>query len=174
MEGIRKRLTRAVEKSRINEHEKQDTLDRLKPAIEIQDVSQCDMAIEAIVENMDVKANVFRELDANAPAHAILATNTSSLPITEIAATTNRPDQVIGMHFMNPVPVMKLVEIIRGLQTSDATYKKVEEMATALSKTSVEVDDAPGFAANRILMPMINEAILPFMKAWLRWKMWTR
>ncbi|MFD2761041.1 3-hydroxybutyryl-CoA dehydrogenase [Lentibacillus juripiscarius] len=159
MEGIRKRLTRAVEKSRINEHEKQDTLDRLKPAIEIQDVSQCDMAIEAIVENMDVKANVFRELDANAPAHAILATNTSSLPITEIAATTNRPDQVIGMHFMNPVPVMKLVEIIRGLQTSDATYKKVEEMATALSKTSVEVDDAPGFAANRILMPMINEAI---------------
>ncbi|RYG71562.1 3-hydroxybutyryl-CoA dehydrogenase [Lentibacillus lipolyticus] len=159
MEGIRKQLTKAVEKSRIKEHEKQDTLDRLTPATEIEDVSKCDMAIEAIVENMDVKTNVFRQLDANAPAHAILATNTSSLPITEIAATTNRPDQVIGMHFMNPVPVMKLVEVIRGLQTSDATHQAVEEMAKALSKTPVEVDDAPGFAANRILMPMINEAI---------------
>ncbi|TRM10803.1 3-hydroxybutyryl-CoA dehydrogenase [Lentibacillus cibarius] len=159
MEGIKKRLAKAVDKSRITESEKQEAIDRLTPATEMEDVSKCDMAIEAIVENADVKKNVFRELDAHAPSHAILATNTSSVSITEIAAATNRPEQVIGMHFMNPVPVMKLVEIIRGLQTSDDTYTKIADMASALSKTSVEVDDAPGFAANRILMPMINEAI---------------
>ncbi|TMN22027.1 3-hydroxybutyryl-CoA dehydrogenase [Lentibacillus cibarius] len=158
-EGIKKRLAKAVDKSRITESEKQEAIDRLTPATEMEDVSKCDMAIEAIVENADVKKNVFRELDAHAPSHAILATNTSSVSITEIAAATNRPEQVIGMHFMNPVPVMKLVEIIRGLQTSDDTYTKIADMASALSKTSVEVDDAPGFAANRILMPMINEAI---------------
>ncbi|WP_010531552.1 3-hydroxybutyryl-CoA dehydrogenase [Lentibacillus jeotgali] len=159
MQNIDKHLTRSVAKERISEQEKNDTIKRLKSTTAIQDVKDCDMTIEAIVENMDVKTNVFRQLDEYAPEHAILATNTSSLPITEIAASTNRAEQVIGMHFMNPVPVMKLVEVIRGLQTSDETYEAVADMAKKLSKTSVEVNDYPGFAANRILMPMINEAI---------------
>ncbi|SFE08972.1 3-hydroxybutyryl-CoA dehydrogenase [Lentibacillus persicus] len=159
IQNIEKLLTRSVDKERISEQEKNDTLSRLNTTTEIQDVKNCDMTIEAIVENMDVKTNVFRQLDAHAPGHAILASNTSSLPITEIAASTNRADKVIGMHFMNPVPVMKLVEVIRGLQTSDETYEAVADMAKKLSKTSVEVNDYPGFAANRILMPMINEAI---------------
>lgn len=159
IQNIEKHLTRSVDKERISEQEKGDTLARLKSTTDIQDVKDCDMSIEAIVENMDVKTSVFRQLDEYAPEHAILATNTSSLPITEIAASTNRAEQVIGMHFMNPVPVMKLVEVIRGLQTSDETYAAVSDMAKNLSKTSVEVNDYPGFAANRILMPMINEAI---------------
>ncbi|GGJ83096.1 3-hydroxybutyryl-CoA dehydrogenase [Lentibacillus kapialis] len=159
MQHIENRLTRSVDKERIREQEKNGALARLKSTTDMQNVKGCDMTIEAIVENMDVKANVFRQLDKYAPEHAILATNTSSLPITEIAAMTNRAEQVIGMHFMNPVPVMKLVEVIRGLQTSDATHEAVADMAKNLSKTAVEVNDYPGFAANRILMPMINEAI---------------
>ncbi|WP_174614966.1 3-hydroxybutyryl-CoA dehydrogenase [Virgibacillus ihumii] len=159
MKNIEKLLSRAVEKERISESDKTDTINRLTPSTEIKDAGSCDLVIEAIVENMDVKTKVFSDLDAFAPKHAILASNTSSLPITEIAAATNRPEQVIGMHFMNPVPVMKLVEIIRGIQTSDETYQVIEEMTNQLSKTPVEVNDAPGFAANRILMPMINEAI---------------
>lgn len=159
MKNIEKLLTRSVEKERISGADKTDTLNRLTSSTKLQDAQSCDLVIEAIVENMDVKTKVFAELDEIAPRHAILASNTSSLPITEIAAATKRPDQVIGMHFMNPVPVMKLVEIIRGLQTSDETYKTIEEMTKKLSKTPVEVNDAPGFAANRILMPMINEAI---------------
>ena len=117
------------------------------------------LIIEAATENMDIKKKLFKELDEMAPAHAILATNTSSLPITEIAAATKRPEQVIGMHFMNPVPVMKLVEIIRGLATSEEVYKVIEETAKELGKIPVEVNDFPGFVSNRILMPMINEAI---------------
>jgi len=159
MQHIEGLLTRAVKKERITEDEKQTTLGLLKPSNDLQDASDCDVVIEAVVENMDVKTHVFQQLDQVTPEHAILATNTSSLPITEIAAVTNRPDQVIGMHFMNPVPVMKLVEIIRGLQTSDKTFETVEEAAKQLNKVPVEVNDAPGFAANRILMPMINEAI---------------
>lgn len=159
MQLIESLLTRAVKKERITEDEKQATLGRLKPSSDLQDASDRDFVIEAVVENMDVKTSVFRGLDKVTPEHTILATNTSSLPITEIAAVTNRPDQVIGMHFMNPVPVMKLVEVIRGLQTSDATYQTVEDAAKQLNKAPVEVNDAPGFAANRILMPMINEAI---------------
>ncbi|ALX49861.1 3-hydroxybutyryl-CoA dehydrogenase [Lentibacillus amyloliquefaciens] len=159
MQNIEKLLTRSVDKERISEQEKSETMNRLNSTTDIQEVKNCDMTIEAIVENMDVKTKVFRQLDEHAPEHAILATNTSSLPITEIAASTNRAEQVIGMHFMNPVPVMKLVEVIRGLQTSDETYGAVADMAKKLSKTSVEVNDYPGFAANRILMPMINEAI---------------
>ncbi|MGP4106190.1 3-hydroxybutyryl-CoA dehydrogenase [Virgibacillus sp. L01] len=159
MNNIEKLLTRAVDKERISESDKTETLNRLTPSSELKDAQSRDFVIEAIVENMDVKTKVFGELDAIAPKHAILATNTSSLPITEIAAATNRPDQVIGMHFMNPVPVMKLVEIIRGLQTSDETYQAIEDMTHKLSKSPVEVNDSPGFAANRILMPMINEAI---------------
>ncbi|GAA0605544.1 3-hydroxybutyryl-CoA dehydrogenase [Virgibacillus siamensis] len=159
MKNIEKLLARAVEKERISESDKTDAINRLTPSTEIKDAGSCDLVIEAIVENMDVKTKVFSDLDAFAPKHAILASNTSSLPITEIAAATKRPEQVIGMHFMNPVPVMKLVEIIRGIQTSDETYQIIEEMAKKLSKAPVEVNDAPGFAANRILMPMINEAI---------------
>ncbi|WP_077358830.1 3-hydroxybutyryl-CoA dehydrogenase [Virgibacillus halodenitrificans] len=159
LKNIGKLLTRAVDKERITDKDKTETLNRLKPSHHLKDAQSCDLVIEAVVENMDVKAKVFGDLDVFAPKHAILATNTSSLPITEIAAVTNRPDQVIGMHFMNPVPVMKLVEIIRGLQTSDETYQAIEEMTAKLNKTSVEVADLPGFAANRILMPMINEAV---------------
>lgn len=159
MNNMNKLLTRAAEKERITENEKEQTLGRLRASSALEDAKDCDLVIEAIVENMEVKTKVFRELDEIAPAHAILATNTSSLPITEIAAATNRPEQVIGMHFMNPVPVMKLVEVIRGIQTSDETYEAIAGMTEDLNKTSVEVADFPGFAANRILMPMINEAI---------------
>ncbi|ANU27449.1 3-hydroxybutyryl-CoA dehydrogenase [Planococcus versutus] len=156
---ITKNLTRNVEKGRMTEDEKIAVLGRITPSLDLKDAHDVDIVIEAAVENMAIKHSIFKTLDEVTPAHTILATNTSSLPITEIAAVTNRPEQVIGMHFMNPVPVMKLVEIIRGLATSDEVYKKVEEMTVQLSKTPVEVNDFPGFVANRILMPMINEAI---------------
>ncbi|MFD1448900.1 3-hydroxybutyryl-CoA dehydrogenase [Oceanobacillus profundus] len=157
--GIEKLLARNVEKKRLTKEEKATTLGRLTPSHTLEDAATCGLIIEAVVENMDVKSAVFKEVDTHAPKHAILASNTSSLPITEIAAETKRPDQVIGMHFMNPVPVMKLVEIIRGLQTSDETYETIQMMTVQLSKTPVEVKDFPGFVSNRILMPMINEAI---------------
>jgi len=156
---ITKNLTRDVEKGRKTEDEKTAILGRINMSLDLQDASDVDIIIEAAVENMEVKQSIFKQIDQIAPAHAILATNTSSLPITEIAAVTNRPEQVIGMHFMNPVPVMKLVEIIRGLATSDEVYKAVENMTVQLSKTPVEVNDFPGFISNRILLPMINEAI---------------
>ncbi|WP_286925096.1 MULTISPECIES: 3-hydroxybutyryl-CoA dehydrogenase [Lysinibacillus] len=156
---ITKNLSRDVEKGRKTEEEKATILSRIKMSLDLQDASNVDIIIEAAVENMEVKQSIFKQIDQIAPAHAILATNTSSLPITEIAAVTNRPEQVIGMHFMNPVPVMKLVEIIRGLATSDEVYKAVEDMTVKLSKTPVEVNDFPGFISNRILLPMINEAI---------------
>ena len=156
---ITKNLTRDVEKGRKTEVEKEAVLGRITMSLDLQDARDVDIIIEAAVENMDIKQSIFKQLDAIAPAHAILATNTSSLPITEIAAVTKRPEQVIGMHFMNPVPVMKLVEIIRGLATADEVYKQVEEMTVTLAKTPVEVNDFPGFIANRILLPMINEAI---------------
>lgn len=156
---ITKNLSRDVEKGRKTEDEKAAILGRITMSLDLQDASDVDIIIEAAVENMDIKQSIFKQLDVIAPTHAILATNTSSLPITEIAAVTNRPEQVIGMHFMNPVPVMKLVEIIRGLATADEVYKAVEEMTIKLSKTPVEVNDFPGFISNRILLPMINEAI---------------
>ncbi|MEB2279960.1 3-hydroxybutyryl-CoA dehydrogenase [Lysinibacillus xylanilyticus] len=156
---ITKNLTRDVEKGRKTEEEKAAILGRINMSLDLQDASDVDIIIEAAVENMEVKQSIFKQTDQIAPAHAILATNTSSLPITEIAAVTSRPEQVIGMHFMNPVPVMKLVEIIRGLATSDEVYKAVEDMTVKLSKTPVEVNDFPGFISNRILLPMINEAI---------------
>ncbi|MGI8316581.1 3-hydroxybutyryl-CoA dehydrogenase [Halobacillus mangrovi] len=159
LNGIEKRLNRAVEKGKMSEEEKQTALGHLSGTTKLEDASDCDLVIEAVVENMDVKTKVFKNLDEITPDHAILATNTSSLPITEIAAATDRPSQVIGMHFMNPVPVMKLVEIIRAIQTSDETYQAIEDMAKKLNKSPVEVEDFPGFVSNRILMPMINEAI---------------
>lgn len=156
---IAKNLSRNVEKGRMTEDEKNDVLGRISKSLDLQDASDVDIVIEAAVENMEIKKSIFTKLDGIVPPHTILASNTSSLPITEIAAATKRPEQVIGMHFMNPVPVMKLVEIIRGLATADKVYKAVEEMTVKLSKTPVEVNDFPGFVANRVLMPMINEAI---------------
>ncbi|MFC7685850.1 3-hydroxybutyryl-CoA dehydrogenase [Ureibacillus sp. GCM10028918] len=156
---ITKNLARDVEKGRKTEEDKEAILGRITMSLSLKDAYDADLVIEAATENMDIKQSIFKELDGIAPEHAILATNTSSLPITEIAAVTKRPEQVIGMHFMNPVPVMKLVEIIRGLATKDEVYQAVEEMTLKLSKTPVEVNDFPGFISNRILLPMINEAI---------------
>jgi 3-hydroxybutyryl-CoA dehydrogenase len=156
---ITKNLSRNVEKGRMTEEEKTAILGRISSSLDLNDAHDADIVIEAAVENMEVKHSIFKTLDEVAPKHAILASNTSSLPITEIAAVTNRPEQVIGMHFMNPVPVMKLVEIIRGLATTDEVYKTIEEMTVKLGKTPVECNDFPGFVSNRILMPMINEAI---------------
>ncbi|MEK5183943.1 3-hydroxybutyryl-CoA dehydrogenase [Solibacillus sp. FSL W7-1324] len=156
---ITKNLARDVEKGRKTEEEKTAVLARITKSLKIEDAKNADIIIEAAVENMDIKQSIFKQLDEIAPKHAILATNTSSLPITEIAAVTKRPEQVIGMHFMNPVPVMKLVEIIRGLATSDEVYETVADMTKQLGKTGVEVNDFPGFISNRILLPMINEAI---------------
>jgi 3-hydroxybutyryl-CoA dehydrogenase len=156
---IRKNLSRQVEKERMTVEEMNTVLDRLTASTELTDAKDVDLVIEAAVENMEIKAKLFAQLDEIAPREAILASNTSSLPITEIAAATKRPEKVIGMHFMNPVPVMKLVEIIRGLATTDEVYKAIEDMTKTLKKVPVEVNDFPGFVSNRILMPMINEAI---------------
>ena len=156
---ITKNLQRDVEKGRKSEEEKLAILGRIQTSLAIEDAQHAHIVIEAAVENMEIKQSIFRKLDTITPPHTILATNTSSLPITEIAAVTNRPEKVIGMHFMNPVPVMKLVEIIRGLATSNETYEVVAKMTDNLGKTGVEVNDFPGFISNRILLPMINEAI---------------
>lgn len=157
--NIEKNLTREVEKGRLTEEQKREALSRLTPSTSLADARDVDLVIEAAVENMEVKSKIFRELDGICPPHTILATNTSSLPITQIAAATKRPEKVIGMHFMNPVPVMKLVEIIRGLATSDETFAVVKAMSERMGKVPVEVNDGPGFVSNRVLMPMINEAI---------------
>ncbi|WP_102026398.1 3-hydroxybutyryl-CoA dehydrogenase [Salirhabdus sp. Marseille-P4669] len=156
---IEKNLNRSVQKGRITEQEKTGTMNRLTTTTSIEDAKDCDLVIEAVIENMDIKTKVFKQLDDITKPEAILASNTSSLPITEIAAVTKRPEKVIGMHFMNPVPVMKLVEIIRGLATSDETYQAIKDTTKRLQKTPVEVNDFPGFVSNRVLMPMINEAI---------------
>ncbi|WP_263698269.1 3-hydroxybutyryl-CoA dehydrogenase [Bacillus thuringiensis] len=156
---ITKNLVRQVEKGRMKEEEKEATLNRLTVTLDLDCVKEADLIIEAAVEKMDIKKKIFANLDEIAPEHAILATNTSSLPITEIAAVTKRPEKVIGMHFMNPVPVMKLVEIIRGLATDDAVYETIEDITKKIGKVPVEVNDFPGFVSNRILLPMINEAI---------------
>lgn len=159
MDSIQKQLTRSVDKGRISEEEKEDTLNKLSSSIDIGDVYEADLVIEAVIENLDVKKELFQQLDSIVPSHTILATNTSSLPVTEIAAVTNRPEKVIGMHFMNPVPIMKLVEVIRAIQTDKETYETIVDVTKELNKTSVTVNDYPGFVANRILIPMINEAI---------------
>ncbi len=159
IEGIDKRLKIQVEKGSLSAKEYEGIMERLHLANEITAAQKADLIVEAVVEKMEVKQAIFAELDSLAPSHTILATNTSSLPITEIAAVTTRPEKVIGMHFMNPVPVMKLVEIIRGLATADEVYQAVYETTKKLNKTPVEVHDFPGFVSNRILMPMINEAV---------------
>lgn len=156
---IEKLLTKDVSKCKITEEQKAATLSNLIPSTDRQDAAGCDLVVEAIVENMDVKARLFENLDEICKPSCILASNTSSLPITELAAHTKRPGQVIGMHFMNPVPVMKLVEIIRGIATSDETYEIIREEALAFNKVPVEVRDVPGFISNRVLQVMINEAV---------------
>lgn len=157
--NIEKHLLRSVEKERLTEEEKNSALKNLELSTDLKSASDCDFIIEAIVEDLEVKKSLFKSLDDIAKETAIFASNTSSISITELAAGTKRPDQVIGMHFMNPVPVMKLVEIIRGLQTSDETYEVIKGLSDKLSKVSVEANDFPGFVANRVLMPLINEAI---------------
>lgn len=150
---------RLIKKEAMNEAKKKDLLSKIRTSTSLQDFKDCDFVVEAIAENVDLKLKVFRELDQICPSNAILCSNTSSISITKIAAATKRPDKVAGMHFMNPVPLMKLVEGIRGLQTSDDTFTQVGALAQKLGKTFVEVKDMPGFAVNRILMPMINEAV---------------
>ncbi|SDY39942.1 3-hydroxybutyryl-CoA dehydrogenase [Thermoactinomyces sp. DSM 45892] len=160
LSSIEKNLTRQVEKERSSKEEMDSILSRIAGTTELEIAStKADLVIEAIIEQMEAKVSLFRQLDELCPAHTVLASNTSSLPITEIAAVTKRPEKVIGMHFMNPVPVMKLVEIIRGLATDQATYDLIEQLSRELGKHPVEVNDFPGFVSNRILMPMINEAI---------------
>jgi 3-hydroxybutyryl-CoA dehydrogenase len=160
MDTIAKNLDRMVAKEKITEAQKIATLSNLATFSSLQDgVKHADLVVEAATENVDLKCKIFRDMDQYAPATAILATNTSSISITKIAAQTKRPEQVIGMHFMNPVPVMKLVEVIRGYSTTDEVTSKIFEISRKLEKVPVEVNDYPGFVANRILMPMINEAI---------------
>lgn len=158
---IEKNLDRLVAKDRISSDVKDTTLQNIKTTTDLKNgVSDSDLVVEAATENMELKLSIFRDMDSAAPKEAILASNTSSISITKIAAATNRPDKVIGMHFMNPVPIMKLVEVIRGYRTSDEVTRIVTEMSEKLGKVPVEVNDYPGFVANRILMPMINEAII--------------
>ncbi|MDL2313769.1 3-hydroxybutyryl-CoA dehydrogenase [Desulfovibrio sp. OttesenSCG-928-C14] len=152
-------LDKDVAKQRKSAEDKEKILSLITPAPDLKDAADCDLVIEAAVENIQVKRDIFKFLDETCKAEAILATNTSSLPITEIAAATKRPERVIGMHFMNPVPVMKLVEIIRGLETSDEVYQSIEDLTRLIGKTPVQVNDGPGFVSNRVLIPMLNEAI---------------
>ncbi|PHX97411.1 MAG: 3-hydroxybutyryl-CoA dehydrogenase [Gemmatimonadetes bacterium] len=161
---IEKNLERQVKKGGLDAATRDATMGRISTSTDLGAVSQATVAIEAATERRDLKFKIFAELDRLAPAGALLATNTSSISITEIAAQTKRPADVIGMHFMNPVPMMKLVEVIRGLATSDATAQRTVALAAALGKTPVEANDFPGFIANRILMPMINEAIYCVME----------
>jgi 3-hydroxybutyryl-CoA dehydrogenase len=159
MAAISSNLQRAVDKAKMTAEEKRATLDRIRPATELEAVADADLVVEAIIENLAAKTAVFTELDRITRPEVILASNTSSISITKIAAVTKRPEKVIGMHFMNPVPVMKLVEVIRGIATSDETYQAVKSLSEAMGKTAIEVNDYPGFVSNRVLMPMINEAI---------------
>ena len=157
--NISKSLDLFVKKETITEEQKAETLKRIKPATDLGALSNCTLIVEAATENFDIKKQIFEKLDSVAPPETILSSNTSSISITKIAATTKRPDKVIGMHFFNPVPLMKLVEVIRGIATSDETYKKVKAISETLGKVPVECNDYPGFVSNRVLMPMINEAI---------------
>lgn len=165
LKTIDKNLAKAVEKGKLTAEEKTAIMGNLT-GVSALSAACCDvdLAIEAVVESMDVKRTIFQTLDSLCPAHTILATNTSSLPITAIAVTTKRPAQVIGMHFFNPAPVMKLVEVIQGLTTSEETFSAVQALAIQLGKSPVKVQDAPGFVGNRIMIPMINEAIFTLME----------
>lgn len=156
--GINKGLSKLVAKGKVTEEYKEEVLSRISGTTDLALAEDCDLIIEAAVENMEIKKQIFSELDKICKPEAILATNTSSLSITEVAAATNRPDRVIGMHFFNPATIMKLVEVIRGMATSQETFDAVKEVSLAIGKEPVEVAEAPGFVVNRILIPMINEA----------------
>jgi 3-hydroxybutyryl-CoA dehydrogenase len=161
---IKKNLERQAKKGKIAAEDISATMGRLKPSLDLKDAKAADIVIEAVFEDPHVKGEIFEELDKVCGPETIFASNTSSLPITAMAADTSRADKFIGMHFMNPVPVMKLVEVIRGMATSDETYNTVKELSEAVGKTPVEVNDYPGFVSNRVLMPMINEAIYCVME----------
>jgi 3-hydroxybutyryl-CoA dehydrogenase len=156
---IDKSLQRDVDKERLTLGEKQSIIERIKPVTAMESLRDASFVVEAVNEDINVKTEVFKTLDEITSPETILASNTSSISITRLGAVTNRPDKVIGMHFMNPVPVMKLIEVIRGLATSDQTYERVRELSEKLGKTALDCQDSPGFVSNRVLMPMINEAI---------------
>jgi 3-hydroxybutyryl-CoA dehydrogenase len=164
LETIHKNLDREVAKSKITADDKAAALKRIKPVIDRAALAGCDFVVEAATEKFEVKVEIFRDLDRICRPEIILSSNASSISITRLAALTRRPDKVIGMHFFNPVPVMKLVEVIRGLATSQETFETVRELATKLEKTPVEVNDAPGFVSNRVLMPLLNEAMYAVME----------
>lgn len=157
--NISKSLDRFVKKETMTEEEKAEVLGRIKTTTALEDLKDCTLVVEAATENFDIKKTIFEKLDTICGPDAILSSNTSSISITKIAAVTKRPEKVIGMHFFNPVPLMKLIEVIRGIATSDATYAKVKELSEMFGKVPVECNDYPGFVSNRVLMPMINEAI---------------
>jgi len=164
MQTIAKNLDRELGKNKITAADKDATLARIQPVTTRDLVASCEFVVEAATEKFDIKTDIFRDLDRLCPADVILASNTSSISITKLAAQTKRPEKVIGMHFFNPVPVMKLVEVIRGLATSQQTYEVVRDLSLKLEKTPVEVNDAPGFVSNRVLMPLLNEAMYAVME----------
>ena len=162
--AISKNMDRQVQKERISTSDKDLAMGKISTSTDMNVLKDCDIVVEAATENPKIKASIFKQLDEICKSDCILATNTSSISITEIASNTNRPEKVIGMHFMNPVPVMKLIEVIRGHLTSDETVTAVQELSAKMNKIAVECNDSPGFVANRILMPMINEAIFCLME----------
>jgi 3-hydroxybutyryl-CoA dehydrogenase len=164
LETIRKNLAREVAKTKLTQEEMDASFARIEGTLDRKTLAECDFVIEAATEKFEIKWQIFAELDGLLPEQVILASNTSSISITKLAAQTKRPEQVIGMHFFNPVPVMKLVEVIRGLATSQATYDSVKVLSERLGKTPVEVNDAPGFVSNRVLMPLLNEAMFAVME----------
>ncbi len=159
MAGVERILGKNVVKGRMTEEEKAQALSRISTTLDKNDMADCDIVIEAVIENLDLKKKIFGELDGICKPDAILASNTSTIPITAMAAGTGRPEKFIGMHFMNPVPIMKLVEVIRGIATSDETCQAVIALSEKMKKIPIEVNDSPGFVSNRVLLPMINEAI---------------
>jgi len=162
--GIDKFLSKSVEKGKIPPEDREQSLSRIKGTSALEDLHDCELVVEAVVEDTAIKKSIFKQLDKICSPRAILASNTSTIPITELASATNRNDRFIGMHFMNPVPIMKLVEVIRGLATSDETAETVSELTRKMDKIPIEVNDYPGFISNRILMPMINEAVYSLME----------
>ncbi len=164
LDTIKKNLEREVAKSKLTAEQRAAALGKIHGSLNRKDLASCDFVIEAATERFEIKSEIFRDLDQICRPEIILASNTSSISITKLAAVTKRPDKIIGMHFFNPVPVMKLVEVIRGIATSNETYATVKGLSTKLDKTPVEVNDAPGFVSNRVLMPLINEAIYTVME----------
>jgi 3-hydroxybutyryl-CoA dehydrogenase len=164
METIRKNMAREASKGKLSSEEMQAALDRITGVLDRSRLSECDFVVEAATEKFDTKKALFAELDGILKPEVILASNTSSISLTRLAAATGRPDRVIGMHFFNPVPVMKLVEVVRGMATSDETFEQVRDLAVKLGKTPVAVNDAPGFVSNRVLMPLLNEAMYAVME----------